>query len=822
MRYSLILFCIICSLLFIIVHSCTNFKSDSRIRIRSNGYVDILIAIDENVDEDHLLIERIKEAFIESSDFLFNITKKRVYFRQITIVIPSTWKLEHYYDDFNSESYDGRIPNATWQTFDRGDFCIDTRDYFTIDTPLVVNYASGGCGRSASHMSLTAGYFLNKNRATRLYGPYSKVLIHNWAKFRYGVFDEHPSNEHTSSWSSHPSNGDAADYQADATPVVSSKFYLNQRGEIEATRCGLNLAGVIKNPHSPNGVCNEYTINGLPSSECSFQERLDEVSSGQKQASLMYKPFLADLNEFCDNTPENANTLHNRLAPTVQNMECGRKSVWEVMRSHDDFIDYKNMPNQGLKTTIPKFQLLKHRVKKVVMLVDRSLFNQSSQVAGAVERAIKDYVKLMLSDGHMIGIIHFENFAKVAVGMTLVRDSTSRKRVLTFALPARTTAKTKKANIWNAVSLGLSLLKSGMDSAEKVSGGRLLLITSSTLDDKYPNRKLIMDQLKSNQVILDVVKFNTDKDELLDSLVQERQGVLFHISEQNPLMDIDDSLMHLSNRETSNQRRIIELLNTRLKLSHLTTQSSPRIGHIHIDRGVSHRTDSLLRITFHITNITSDYLEIVVKEPSGRKHESKYNVKCKDSSLFVPEKSAPQGSSQEVVCEFRRPREGQWTYEIMPIAGRQENVRVVLKASVFFYQFVDENSYYSNYYERDDYDKRKKRQQQTSSDDVTQKPVSSLETDMSKFLSSIKLEAKWKHSSLVYPQSQVLYASLSKGMKPILNASVKAFIYRPGGIVISLELRDDGLNEDRFQNDGIYTRQFSNFDENGLYHARVS
>jgi len=36
------------------------------------------------------------------------------------------------------------------------------------------------------------------------------------------------------------------------------------------------------------------------------------------------------------------------------------------------------------------------------------------------------------------------------------------------------------------------------------------------------------------------------------------------------------------------------------------------------------------------------------------------------------------------------------------------------------------------------------------------------------------------------------------------------------------ELYDDGLHADRYKDDGIYTREFSNFNMNGQYYARVS
>ena len=43
------------------------------------------------------------------------------------------------------------------------------------------------------------------------------------------------------------------------------------------------------------------------------------------------------------------------------------------MRNHNDFKDFVSMPNYLLKSVVPKFQILKNRIRKVVLLIDKSL-----------------------------------------------------------------------------------------------------------------------------------------------------------------------------------------------------------------------------------------------------------------------------------------------------------------------------------------------------------------------------------------------------------------------------------------------------------------
>lgn len=55
--------------------ACTSFKREDRIRIRRNGYTDVTVGIQDDVEENPELIERIKEAFTQASELLFNATK---------------------------------------------------------------------------------------------------------------------------------------------------------------------------------------------------------------------------------------------------------------------------------------------------------------------------------------------------------------------------------------------------------------------------------------------------------------------------------------------------------------------------------------------------------------------------------------------------------------------------------------------------------------------------------------------------------------------------------------------------------------------------
>jgi hypothetical protein len=183
--------------------------------------------------------------------------------------VPSSWNIEHYYDDFNS-IYDGKLSSATWELFDRADVCVETRPLDTLDIPYVVNYANA-CGEEAASIKTDSEFFLNKNKATISYGPQAQVLVHQWAKFKYGVFDEYPSKTFDGN---------------------NEEFYINSKGEIEATRCNEKLTGQLRNPLIESGVCNKFMDNGLPHTDCIFEDDQLPKFLNAEFSSLMYKPHL--------------------------------------------------------------------------------------------------------------------------------------------------------------------------------------------------------------------------------------------------------------------------------------------------------------------------------------------------------------------------------------------------------------------------------------------------------------------------------------------------------------------------------------------------
>ncbi len=173
--------------------------------------------------------------------------------------------------------------------------------------------------------------------------------------------------------------------------------------------------------------------------------------------------------------------------------------------------------------------------------------------------------------------------------------------------------------------------------------------------------------------------------------------------------------------------------------------------------------------------------------------------------MFETERSYDK-TKQEVVCKFEWPSKGKWIYSIINPFDHEFYVK--LKVFVYFQRLEEMQSYYPNYYSNRNSQKRR----------VKKESENELNTH-----SSIKFDAKWSKKVIHYASdTQMIYASVSRNLQPVLNATVRAIIHRPTGDYITLELYDNGLNADRYAYDGVYTRYFSNFNANGVYFARVN
>uniref|UniRef100_A0A8C5WLW8 Calcium-activated chloride channel N-terminal domain-containing protein n=1 Tax=Leptobrachium leishanense TaxID=445787 RepID=A0A8C5WLW8_9ANUR len=203
----------------------------SRVTLNNGGYEDILIAINPALKEDFKIIQNIETMVKDASTYLFQATNNRLFIRSAKILIPSTWSPNNY-------------PKRTTETYDKADVIVaEPYRNYSID-PYTLQY--GQCGEQGRYIHLTPRFLLDK-KLKSVYGPRGRVFVHEWAHFRWGVYDEYNSDK---------------------------PYYTHGTLKVEATRCSIDKFGInILQPDQCSG-------NSCPLTTCNFDRKTGLYEQG--------------------------------------------------------------------------------------------------------------------------------------------------------------------------------------------------------------------------------------------------------------------------------------------------------------------------------------------------------------------------------------------------------------------------------------------------------------------------------------------------------------------------------------------------------------
>lgn len=135
-----------------------------------------------------------KEMVRKTSPLLYNLTKKRAFFQQVTIVVPNTWSNQPEYKMVTNEDY-----------FSTANLRIAPPNPSYNNTPYT--FQPGGCGELGRYIHMTPDFILNfpddgipggdvaNNANCSNCDELAKIFVHEWLHLRYGVFDEHGITE---------------------------------------------------------------------------------------------------------------------------------------------------------------------------------------------------------------------------------------------------------------------------------------------------------------------------------------------------------------------------------------------------------------------------------------------------------------------------------------------------------------------------------------------------------------------------------------------------------------------------------------------------
>ncbi|XP_033101841.1 calcium-activated chloride channel regulator 3A-1-like [Anneissia japonica] len=482
MSVTEIIFSIKAAVLFIFIGSVLfvdkGCAGPSRVLLVDNKYINVVVGINERVKEDHNLIEKLKERMTEASAFLYSATNQRAYFKDIHILVPETWQRRPHYS------------KAEWELYDNSDVIIDLPSDDFGSRPYTSKATQ--CGELGNYIHLTPRFVLDQS-LQRHYGHFDKAFVHEWAHYRWGVFDE---------------------YAEDDMP----QFYINSDGQAEAVRCVLNIPGSLRNPHT-SGPC-EYGSDGLPLKDCRF---FDNRESNDFAGSIMYKQYLPKVTTFCDNDHSGGwkGNLHNRQAPNKHNQQCGGKSIWEVMKEHFDFANGLNpsLDITGLPEN-PTFKIIHQQTKRTVIVLDVSASMKGEPLI-QLRQAASNLISSTAEDGEQIGIVTFSREATIKSRLVTINQQT-RKSLVT-KLPTDASGGTSVgAGILRAFDvLGISLNEDSKDTGN-------LLVISDGAENIRPLIEDLQDKIATKNIHINTVAIGPTASPNLEVLANLTNGMTFY------------------------------------------------------------------------------------------------------------------------------------------------------------------------------------------------------------------------------------------------------------------------------------------------------
>ncbi|XP_063284154.1 calcium-activated chloride channel regulator 1-like [Pelobates fuscus] len=474
----------------------------SMVKLVDGGYEDIVIAIDPRLEEDVKLIEKIQEMVKEASSYLFYATKKRLYIKSAKILLPITWSWKNY-------------TKRRTESYDKADVIIANPYLKYGDDPYTLQY--GDCGEPGRYIHLTPTFLLNDNLLS-IYGPRGRVLVHEWAHLRWGVFDEYNYDK---------------------------PYYISGEQKVEATRCSTDILGEnIKHPGKCQGDCKVTACNfdpdtGLYEEGCVFVPLKNQLA----KESIMYMQALPSVSEFCNESN------HNIEAPTLQNRMCNFRSSWDVIKNSTDIsstapLNITNIPG-------PTFSLLQYRDRVVTLVLDVS----GSMAGDRIQRlyqAAEVFIIQIIEEGSYVGIVKFSNTASVTSSLTQIVSKEQRLKLKSL-LPNTASGGT---NICAGILSGIEVNK----KLDGTSHGSEIVLLSDGEDNL--DTTLCFPEILSSGATLYFIALGPNAEKSLNSIIPVTGGFIYYATDRVDTNGLIDAFSDISSGNGNISQQVVQLEST--------------------------------------------------------------------------------------------------------------------------------------------------------------------------------------------------------------------------------------------------------------------
>ncbi|XP_077547782.1 calcium-activated chloride channel regulator 1-like [Haemaphysalis longicornis] len=495
-------------LCFLSVASCLQIDTED------GGYKDIKVSISKDVPYNESIVENIRVLFQSSSEFLHRATNGRVYFKHVIIELPDTWPKR-----------DGARA-LSQSLFDKSDVRIEMPTKARGDMPFTQQPKP--CGQPGDFIQLTPGFLaLTQNATARKVLNPAYVFVHEWAHFRYGVFDEYGS-------------------------LGDKKYPLTycHKGMVRLNACSERIVFVARTP--TGGRCKIDT-------KCQFDKDCVVTSRqpGEEpvESSVMFMPYIANVSQFCDQN--NGVRRHNPLAPNKQNALCQQRSTWEVISGNADF---KSLPrpdtSKRIEVTFQEEQQKEDLAQRVVLVLDVSGSMDDYDRLKFLKDAATRYINDIKDGTQRLAIVTFSNFANVAHPLMPVNANTREG----FLKKVRGLKAYGPTCIGCGLQRALRLLNTTSERPE----GAIIVLMSDGEENQVPDILTMKPKVEEAKVTVNTLALGATADHKLEELAiaTKAKAYAFKDLEGNLGLELETAFVEATTAQVDHIQRAQTLVDT--------------------------------------------------------------------------------------------------------------------------------------------------------------------------------------------------------------------------------------------------------------------
>ncbi|CAG9830737.1 unnamed protein product [Diabrotica balteata] len=454
------------------------------LELKNGAYEDLVIKVADNVPQNDCnnILTNLENTITSASQYLFSALDSRAYLRSATVLLPESWP---------DSCVSSAILSSSGETSDVSILPSDPA------RGSIWTQQSLGCGQPGDQIFLGYEGLLRKNNNL------GRELVKEFAKYRYGVFDEEG-------------------YQSDS--IYPMCYYDDQTKQVKVTGCS-DL------PLKDNGVCsNKNAIYNKT-------EMMDEKA----RSSIMFSPDSPSVSMFCDEGN------HNRLAPTKHNFFCERRSVLDVIISHADFAKnpHSSFTGNQITDTTPRIVYKKQNITRYVFVIENSKDMMLRESWSYLRLAMRQWVGYVLPDNTEIGMVLSDPTQSiralniVPAKVTNDRFGKDNRDKFYSALPYTPNESMQPVCLHCAVTEAMNMLKERTKTNGAANNVIVVIATGMTVDNRM---KSTINELKKYKIKVATVNYpDVLRPSTLGMLAAETGGTDYTVFEEK--LNVDTTLL---------------------------------------------------------------------------------------------------------------------------------------------------------------------------------------------------------------------------------------------------------------------------------------